>query len=132
MAQSNRGGYREGSGRPSNWNLKPITVIKIPLPIKEEVLEIAHQLDSLSEIDPSDRKEYETVTIPKTELQSLIKAIWSDPKINRDKRDQAAIRKALTILYDRLDSSYSRSNLNCAVYNKLSEKEQVDYALSLL
>ncbi|MDG2991726.1 hypothetical protein L3556_12400, partial [Candidatus Synechococcus calcipolaris G9] len=74
MAQSNRGGYREGSGRPSNWNLKPITVIKIPLPIKEEVLEIAHQLDSLSEIDPSDRKEYETVTIPKTELQSLIKA----------------------------------------------------------
>jgi len=132
MQKSGRGGYRPNSGRPSNWNLKPITVVKLPEPLKQEVLEIAHQLDLLYSNKKIDRNDIETVTISKTELQNIIKAIWSNPNINRQGKDKAVIRKALTILFEHLETNYDRTRYNPRVLDKMDSGEAVRYAMSLL
>jgi hypothetical protein len=49
---SGRGGYREGSGRKSNWlSSSPTTPVRIPDNIVDKVLEYAHQLDKGESIE---------------------------------------------------------------------------------
>ena len=49
---SGRGGYREGSGRKSNWvSSSPTTPVRIPDNIVDKVLDYAKQLDKGEQIE---------------------------------------------------------------------------------
>lgn len=45
MSVSGRGGHREGSGRPSQWNNKKTVAVRVPECIVEQVVEYARKLD---------------------------------------------------------------------------------------
>ena len=132
MGSSGRGGYRQGSGRPSNWNLRPITVIKIPEPIKEQVLFYAHLVDDIHGNVENLRSDLETVTIPITQLRSMVEEIWQDEVINRNKKDRAAIKKALTILIDKLEDNHSHKPIDNLLVRTLPHDKQVSYVLGTL
>jgi len=95
MVSQGRGGYREGSGRPSPWNLRPITVVKIPLPLKDKVLDFAHKLDNSDTNSLSDNSDLDNVTIPKDYIDSGIEQILRDVTITRNGKDKAAVKRAL-------------------------------------
>lgn len=40
-----RGGAREGTGPKPKWNNEETTVIRVPIVLKEQLLDIAHRLD---------------------------------------------------------------------------------------
>ena len=42
----NRGGYRQGAGRKAGWRHGATQTIRVPVALREELLEIARQLDN--------------------------------------------------------------------------------------
>jgi hypothetical protein len=51
MSISGRGGYREGSGRPSPWNNKKTVAVRVPECFAQQVVEYARKLDTNDFID---------------------------------------------------------------------------------
>jgi hypothetical protein len=61
---SGRGGYREGSGRKSNWvSSSPTKLVRIPDNIVDKVLEYAHQLDEGKSIEIAQNQTIQTQEI---------------------------------------------------------------------
>lgn len=98
MNQSKRGGYRVGSGRPSNWKSGKTTVIKIPVALKEQVLDLAHRLDDGENLHTLIEEIQVFVTISKEGYNTVIDRILEDIILTRNGKDKAAIRRALETL----------------------------------
>ena len=47
-----RGGYRQGSGRKARWSQGKTQTIRVPVALKEQLLEISRQLDRGEDICP--------------------------------------------------------------------------------
>ncbi|MEG4626161.1 hypothetical protein Q5691_17965 [Microcoleus sp. w1-18aA5] len=47
-----RGGKRLGSGRPSTWSTNDIKTIRVPVPLADQLLEIARYLDGQEYFSP--------------------------------------------------------------------------------
>lgn len=86
-----RGGYREKAGRPSTWKsgckFSETKLIRVPVAIADQLLEIAHRLDASESLD--------LVTIPKQSL--LSQALLEDVCLSRDE----LIEQGKAIVYDR-------------------------------
>ena len=73
-----RGGYRKGAGRKSAWKNKATTVIRVPEIFAEQLLDIAHKLDSgatLEFITKSKSKPIDRITKSKKKNDSVTKSI---------------------------------------------------------
>lgn len=104
-----RGGYREKAGRPSTWKsgckFSETKLIRVPTAIADQLLEIAHKLDSGESLDlvtiPNQgclpHVFSEDVNLSRNELIEQGKAIVYDKDIVAQ-RDRTSVRKALGVL----------------------------------
>lgn len=107
---SNKGGYREGAGRKSSWSsgckFEDTKLIRVPTTIAEQVLEIAHKLDSEEQIDLVSKSKNELVTdsdeqniYSQSDLIEKAKRIIYNPELVRVK-DRSTARKYFGFLLD--------------------------------
>jgi hypothetical protein len=96
-----RGGRREKAGRKSTWvsgcKFEDTKLIRVPATIANELLEIAHKLDSGEAIDSETKSNNEIVT--KSELIQKGKQIVTDESVVRVK-DRSSVRKYFGLLLD--------------------------------
>lgn len=71
------GGRRENSGRPSPWNNKLTTAIRVPTILAEALLKHAHQLDDGDIFDSVE-------TYKLTKIEELVERYQASAKSTRD------------------------------------------------
>lgn len=97
-----RGGYRDGAGRPSTWKTGPTMAVKIPIALKDRVIEYARQLDTQNLSNSLIEPVLDNVTISKSKLETIFSEILSDSVITRQGKDRGTVRKVLERLEERL------------------------------
>lgn len=100
--KSKRGGYRDGAGRPSTWKTGPTIAVKIPIALKERVIDFARQLDSENLSNSLLEPVIDNVTISKIELETIFSELLNDSIITRKGKDKGTVRKVLGRLEERL------------------------------
>lgn len=94
----------------SQWKSGPTKVIRVPVVIADELLEIAKTLDETggsSGLKPdilADRKRLDSTASVQdsTNIEGTLKAILGDPMVTRGGRDRASCRRALNAFVMRL------------------------------
>jgi len=94
---SSRGGFREGAGRPGAWKHGETKMIRVPIALSEEVLDIARRLDEGYSID-CDSNSKEVSSHPKVEKAIALLTEALKLKANAGGAIKAEIRKALDLL----------------------------------
>lgn len=67
-----RGGKRDGAGRPSVWNHKETKLVRIPVAIVDQVLEIAYKLDRGESLDSVSKSKSAAVSTRRIDQMSLL------------------------------------------------------------
>jgi uncharacterized protein YdaT len=76
LKRDGRGGRRENAGRKSNWKNKDTVTIRVPRAIVFQVIEAAHKIDSLEDIElktESIAEKYDFDTESKTNNNEIVK-----------------------------------------------------------
>ena len=98
MLLSGRGGYREGSGRPSAWNHKKTIAVRVPECFATQVIEYARALDegkSIENVQNQSNFDLDNVQIQKA-LQILREGL--PIKAGNGGAIKAKIREAIEVL----------------------------------
>jgi hypothetical protein len=100
MILHNRGGSRINAGRKSTWLTSDTQTIRVPVKLVDQILGIAHRLDSGEYI------EYDTKSVTpifdKEQLESIKNELLEDTKLTRGTKDRAVVKKAVQAFIDKL------------------------------
>ncbi|MGK7895464.1 MAG: hypothetical protein AB4372_18055 [Xenococcus sp. (in: cyanobacteria)] len=98
-----RGGKREGAGRKTQWvsgcTFSETTVIRVPITLKNKLLEIAHRLDAGEEIDLVTKSIIEENQYLKDEVITLKSQLPDSQQLELLPEIEGLLKKAKDLLY---------------------------------
>lgn len=93
----NRGGYRANAGRKSGWSTAETKTIRVPEALAEQILEVAHRLDSGESLgfDTKPNIDLERLEVIKQEL-------LKDQVLTRKTKDRSVVKRGIEAFIQKL------------------------------
>jgi hypothetical protein len=93
----NRGGYRANAGRKSGWSTTETKTIRVPESLAEQILEVAHRLDSGESLESETKS-----NIDLEQLESIKQDLLKDQILTRKNKDRSVVKRGIEAFIEKL------------------------------